>query len=112
MTDLKNCPNCGAPIQDYICDYCGTIFPTNLKTFDGRKTILIAVDEKERLLLQSINITSIEEEYSLHGFYTNNEFRQYNLAEAPCISIEGYLYDDKAIMHQIQELKKILNKRL
>ena len=24
----------------------------------------------------------------------------------------GYLYDNKAIMHQIQELKKILNKRL
>ena len=22
---MKNCPNCGAPIQNEICDYCGTV---------------------------------------------------------------------------------------
>lgn len=21
-----NCPNCGAPITDYMCEYCGTVF--------------------------------------------------------------------------------------
>lgn len=23
---MKNCPNCGAPITNYICEYCGTVF--------------------------------------------------------------------------------------
>lgn len=23
---LINCPNCGAPITDYMCEYCGTVF--------------------------------------------------------------------------------------
>lgn len=23
---LINCPNCGAPITDIICEYCGTVF--------------------------------------------------------------------------------------
>ena len=26
MTDLHNCPNCGAPIQADVCPYCGTVF--------------------------------------------------------------------------------------
>lgn len=23
---MLNCPNCGAPIQGHLCEYCGTIF--------------------------------------------------------------------------------------
>lgn len=23
---LINCPNCGAPITDIMCEYCGTVF--------------------------------------------------------------------------------------
>lgn len=26
VKDLLNCPNCGAPIQDDICHYCGSVF--------------------------------------------------------------------------------------
>ena len=24
--NIKNCPNCGAPINGNICSYCGTVF--------------------------------------------------------------------------------------
>lgn len=23
---MTNCPNCGAPVTSYKCDYCGTVF--------------------------------------------------------------------------------------
>ena len=26
MRDKLNCPNCGHPIDDVICSYCGTVF--------------------------------------------------------------------------------------
>lgn len=111
MTDLKNCPNCGAPIQDYICDYCGTVFPSNINDFNGRKAIIIAIDEKDRLLIHSINISSIEENRNYDNIFTTNELRLYS-PMFPQISIEGSSYDNTAIMHQMQELKRILNKRL
>ena len=24
---MTNCPNCGAPVKEYECEYCGTVFP-------------------------------------------------------------------------------------
>lgn len=26
---MTNCPNCGAPVNSYKCDYCGTVFDEN-----------------------------------------------------------------------------------
>lgn len=35
---MSNCPNCGAPISGYKCEYCGTVFD---------------MSEEERLRLES-----------------------------------------------------------
>ncbi len=112
MFKLTNCPNCGAPIHDYICDYCGTVFPTNLNDFNGRKAMLIAVDDDKNLFLQNLNIYSIEENRPYENiFFTNNEIRV-DFRTSKEITIVGGVYDDKAIMHHLKELKDIFNKRL
>ena len=57
MREKLNCPNCGAPITEEICPYCGTIFydfanieigkPAALRLKTGhRLTVCKAVAEK------------------------------------------------------------------
>lgn len=111
MTTFTNCPNCGAPIHDYICDYCGTVFPTNLADFNGRNAMLIAVDDDKNLFLQNLSICSIEENRQYeHMFYGNSVYASFQTSNE--ITIVGSIYDDKAIMHHLKELKDIFNKRL
>lgn len=112
MITFTNCPNCGAPIHDYICDYCGTVFPTNLADFNGRNAILIAVDDDKNLLIQNLNIYNIDENRLYdHIYYTdNNVYGSFQFFNE--ITIVGSIYDDKATMHHLKELKDIFNKRL
>ena len=38
MKKLRNCVNCGAPLNGYKCDYCGTEYKENIPitaVFDG-----------------------------------------------------------------------------
>ncbi len=112
MSTFTNCPNCGAPIHDYICDYCGTVFPTNISDFNGRNAMLIAVDDDKNLFLQNLNISSIDKDNSYeHIFYTYNTISA-KFQTSNKIIIKGSIYDDKAIMHHLKELKDIFNKRL
>lgn len=30
MTEKTNCPNCGAPLKDGCCQYCGTEYKTQI----------------------------------------------------------------------------------
>lgn len=111
MSTFANCPNCGAPIHDYICDYCGTVFPTNINDFNGRNAMLIAVDDDKNLFLQNLNISNIEKDSSYeHIFCTADTIRRIQTFNK--ITITGSIYDDKAIMHHLKELKDIFNKRL
>lgn len=110
MKQLVNCPNCGAPIHDYICDYCGTIFPTDIDSFNGRNALLISIDDDRNLFLQNLSINSIKSERSYDSFYNNT--RYYMLERSNEISIIGSIYDNKALMHHLKELKNIFNTRL
>jgi hypothetical protein len=111
MKQLVNCPNCGAPIHDYICSYCGTVFPTDLEAFNGRDTLLISIDDDKNLLLQNLSISSIESEKLYDSLCCDNQ-RYFTVNHEPRITIVGYPYDDKALMHHLKELKDIFNKRL
>lgn len=111
MKQLTNCPNCGAPIHDYICDYCGTIFPTDLKAFNGRNALLISIDDDKNLFLQNLSINSIKNERYYDNLYSDNSI-YYTFENSNEISIIGSIYDDKALMHHLKELKDIFNTRL
>lgn len=44
MRDILNCPNCGAPIQDDICPYCGSVF-LDWATFDVKRPTFVKVKD-------------------------------------------------------------------
>ena len=87
-------------------------FPTNINDFNGRKAMLIAVDDDKNLFIQNLNIINIEEDNSYeHTFYTADTIYT-RIQPFNKITITGNIYDDKAIMHHLKELKDIFNKRL
>lgn len=56
---MTNCPNCGAPIQTSVCEYCGTVFNMDIlhQKMDEYKTL----QEKIR---QLENTKHVEELYA------------------------------------------------
>ena len=59
MRDVLNCPNCGAPIQDDICPYCGSVF-LDWATFDLKRPTFVKVkDHQGRILLMRLSTPSI-----------------------------------------------------
>lgn len=45
MKDLLNCPNCGAPIQNDICPYCGSVF-LDWTTLDMGKPAFVRIKDR------------------------------------------------------------------
>lgn len=44
-----NCPNCGAPIHDEVCEYCGTrLFRTNNKNIEYLRTELKTFEDRKK----------------------------------------------------------------
>lgn len=63
MTDLLNCPNCGAPIQDDICPYCGSVF-LDWAAFDIQKPTFVKVRSWDgHIKLMKIATCSIDHVY-------------------------------------------------
>lgn len=91
MKDLLNCPNCGAPIQDDICPYCGSVF-LDWTTFDtGKPTFVKVWDEMQgkyillKLATYSYNITFKSAEPTF--LYYND--KPYFIKHNPDITIEA-----------------------
>ncbi len=75
MKDLLNCPNCGAPIQDDICPYCGSVF-LDWAAFDIQKPTFVKVkDYQGRILLMQLSTPSVRitiERENTGYFYADN----------------------------------------
>lgn len=92
MKDLLNCPNCGAPIQDDICPYCGSVF-LDWASFDvSRPTFVKVKDHFGHIQLMKLGTGSI----SIHQdfderFYADNN--PYLLVRShPDVRIEAEFY--------------------
>lgn len=87
MTDLLNCPNCGAPIQNDICPYCGSVF-LDWAAFDIQKPTFVKVRSWDgHIKLMKIATCSISHVY-----------------EAPD---QVYLYADDQRYHAIQSFPQV-----
>lgn len=68
-----NCPNCAAPVTDYICPYCGTAF-IDFASIDNEKPCYIRMKYdnhivEAKVILDSMSITQHDYEptmYVLH----------------------------------------------
>ena len=101
-----NCPNCGAPINEVVCPYCGTVFydftaidsekPTYIRmNMDGKQFVFKAL-----MVSANIDLKQDEDEYPL---FADNRIVSTNRAMA---SIEFMiLQDDEGVLMKVREKK-------
>ena len=92
MKDLLNCPNCGAPIQDDICPYCGSVF-LDWASFDvSRPTFVKVKDHFGHIQLMKLVTGSIRinEDYGERFYADNNPYLF--VRSHPDIRIEAEFY--------------------
>lgn len=88
---MKNCPNCGAPIETAECPYCGTLF-LDFGAIDiqgtGKPIFLRLKDHYGRTILRRVILTrtTIYVEPGDTHFYADNQI--YWAARQPCERIE------------------------
>lgn len=74
MNGLLNCPNCGAPIKNDICPYCGSVF-LDWAAFDiSRPTFVKIRDNQGRFLLMKVKTphARIDINHDTAEFYADN----------------------------------------
>ena len=62
MTEMFNCPNCGAPITSDRCIYCGTTF-IDWTAIDTRKPNWIKIKHNGHIILIKAALLSVTENY-------------------------------------------------
>lgn len=72
MNERLNCPNCGAPIEDWKCAYCGTVILSVGAIEIGAPTFVRIKTKHGKYWLVQIKITSISLEPSESVFYADN----------------------------------------
>ena len=58
MTSTDNCPNCGAPIENDICPYCGTLI-WDFATIDLHKPRWIKVEYAGKIMMVRAMLTTL-----------------------------------------------------
>lgn len=59
MKELLNCPNCGAPIEDTKCPYCGTVF-IDFASMDMDKPFYLAIKHYGKVMTCKARIEHAE----------------------------------------------------
>lgn len=102
-----NCPNCGAPINEVVCPYCGTVF-YDFTAIDSEKPTYICMnmDGKQfvfRALMVSANIDLKQDEYPL---FADNRIVSTCWHHRAMASIEFMiLQDDEGVLMKVREKK-------
>lgn len=69
MKELLNCPNCGAPIEDTKCPYCGSVF-IDFASMDTDKPFYLKIKHDGKVMTCKARIDHAE----LSTSWNNNEF--------------------------------------
>ena len=104
-----NCPNCGAVVHDYICDYCGTVFPSSTYDFQGKRCMLIAVDDDGNVFAMGMRVHSIERK-ELSCYHTMDR-AYYDIHDIDELIIEGVADNLPGASHGLRELGRIFSER-
>ena len=89
MKDLLNCPNCGAPIQNDICPYCGSVF-LDWAAFDtNRPTFVKIKDWFGHYKLFKLGIDNVSEHFDAYPTYLYGDNSVYASIAQPEYTIEA-----------------------
>ena len=101
-----NCPNCGAPITETQCPYCGTVF-YDFAVMDFDKPTYIRINHNGqymvfRALARSMNVSMCPDEYV---YYADNRVYAEMPSRAMDVTIDfSVLPDDKGVLVKRKEL--------
>ena len=109
--DVRNCPNCGAVVNDCVCAYCGTVFQNPLDDFLGLSAMLAAVKDDGTVIAMALKVRSLEQSQRPDFFYTDDSiYRVYS--DFPEVSLTGTLGDSATLGHTLRKVGKIAAERL
>lgn len=114
---LLNCPNCGAPVQNDICPYCGSVF-LDWAAFDMNQPTFVKVKDRRgciRLLKIAPLSISLRQDYDYeqNRFFADDEV--YHRVVSETITIEAefealpfkhYLSKDKSVLQLLIDPEK------
>lgn len=106
--DGHNCPNCGAVVHDCICDYCGTVFPSSTFDFQGKKCMLITIDDDDNVYATGMRVHSVE--WSAPECYCTMDAIRYDY-RVDELTLTGTADDLPATSRGIRELGRIFSER-
>ena len=82
--DSYNCPNCGSPINDVICEYCGTVI-YDFANLDPDKISYIRLKFGGNLLAFKARVTGVNAEVTAEPtlYFDNKPVRLVTSEQAP-----------------------------
>ena len=103
---IFNCPNCGAPISNEKCPYCGTVF-YDFTVIDTKNPCYIKIKDENHIIMmkvipKNIDIELTREYVDIYG--ETIESIQYNNRNNLDVNInfEGVIMDDDTLLKVVQ----------
>lgn len=99
-----NCPNCGAPISNTECPYCGTVFYDFTSISDEDPSYIILNVNKQAVVFRGI-MRSVNIEYSPNTLYSDNMIIIRDFSADINIGLSA-IPDDRGVLLKRIELKE------
>ena len=104
MKKRYNCPNCGAPISNTECPYCGTVFYDFTSISDEDPSYIILNVNKQAVVFRGI-MRSVNIEYSPNAMYSDNMIINRYFSADINIGLSA-IPDDQGVLIKRLELKE------
>lgn len=102
-----NCPNCGAPVMNYICEYCGTELEKPKKVLsdqEARESFVKLVRQQQQAQLQASQIAQTQQIInSLNAYSSQTQIMNIrDSIDSSMIQAQSYIYQDSMSPYQTQ----------
>ena len=95
MRNQLNCPNCGAPIDGSVCNYCGTVF-LDFGAIEIYKPLWLRVKLNDQLICLRVipERLSIDTDMTKHVLYADDKAYQMSMLSGYSISVDFHSIAD------------------
>lgn len=111
MKELLNCPNCGAPIEDTKCPYCGSVF-IDFASMDMDKPFYLKIKHDGKVMTCKARINHVE----LSTSWDNGEVHLYDAdrvlgtfignKQEYCLDIQMAIVEDDGVFVKEYDLER------
>lgn len=84
--DALTCPQCGAPIEDEKCPYCGVVF-YDFACVDTKKPFFLKIKHEGKIHIYKVRMDAAEVTYSNNDTHLWSDNRVYDVMCSPDIDI-------------------------